>query len=40
MRKEINNSVIRAVDERENLMMIFLILIETICCDPLPEPSH
>ena len=21
-------------------MMIFLFLIETVCCDPTPEPSH
>ena len=30
----------RALDKREYVMIIFLILIETICCDPSSEPSH
>ena len=34
------NCVRRALDKREYLMIIFLILIETICCDPSSEPSH
>ena len=29
----------RALDKREYLMIIFLFLIKTICCDPSSEPS-
>ena len=31
---------IRALDKREYLMIIFLFLMETICCDPSSEPSR
>ena len=30
----------RALGKREYLIIFFLFLIETICCDPLYEPSH
>ena len=30
----------RALDEREYLIIIFLFLIETICCYPSSEPSR
>ena len=30
----------RALDKRKYLMIIFLFLIETICCDPSSEPSR
>ena len=32
--------VLRTLDKREYLMIIFLFLIETICCEPSSEPSH
>ena len=31
---------IRALDNKEYLMIVFLFLIETICCDPSSEPSR
>ena len=34
------SSVDRALVKREYLMIIFIFLIKTICCDPSSEPSH
>ena len=33
-------SVIRALDKREYLMIIFLFLVKTMCCDPSSELFH
>ena len=38
MSKTLDVSLSRALDKREYLMIFYLFLIETICCEPLFRP--